>query len=265
MSFMRAVFHQPGPSRGARWLSILLPQDCQLCAAASGAALLCCGCLESLPRTGAACCPQCAMPSPAGEPCGTCLKRPPHFDATHAALRYAFPADRLVQSLKYNARLPVAVLLADLLLEHQRKTGATLPDAFIPMPLHPARLATRGYNQAVEIARHVARTLQRPLLTATAVRLRNTPPQADLPLERRHANLRGAFACHDDQGDNGDNGGNGGNGNNRHIAGLSVAVVDDVMTTGASLNELARVLKRAGAARVENWVAARTWLGEKHV
>lgn len=254
MSFMHTVFRpavRPArPAHAASLLSILLPQDCQLCAAASGAALLCRGCRDSLPRTGTACCPQCAMPSPAGETCGTCLKRPPHFDVTHAALRYAFPADRLIQSLKYNARLPVAVLLAELLLERQRKTGTPLPDAFIPMPLHPARLATRGYNQAVEIARHVARTLQRPMLTTTAVRLRNTPPQADLPLERRRANLRGAFACDDENGD---------------IAGLSVAIIDDVMTTGASLNELARVLRSAGAARVENWVAARTWLGEMHV
>lgn len=242
------AFRPSPPSRAARLLSILLPQDCQLCAAGSGATLLCRGCRDSLPRTGAACCPQCAMPSPAGETCGACLKRPPHFDVTHAALRYAFPADRLVQSLKYNARLPVAVLLAELLLEHQRKTGAPPPDTFIPMPLHPARLASRGFNQAVEIARHVARTLQRPMLAATALRLRDTPPQADLPLAHRRANLRGAFACPE------------------NIAGLSVAVIDDVMTTGTSLNELARVLKRAGAARVENWVAARTWLeGHEHV
>jgi len=249
MSFMpaefRSVFRSPRPSlpsRAAGLLSILLPQDCQLCAAASGAAMLCRGCRDSLPRTGATCCPRCAMPSPAGETCGACLKRPPHFDATHAALRYAFPADRLIQSLKYNARLPVAVLLAELLLEHRRTAATPLPDAFIPMPLHPARLATRGYNQAVEITRHIARALQRPMLATAAVRLRDTPPQAGLPLGRRRSNLRGAFACPE------------------NLAGLSVAVIDDVMTTGASLDELARILKRAGAARVENWVAARTWL-----
>lgn len=251
MYFMPAKFatdFRPShSSHVAGFLSVLLPQDCQLCAATCGAGLLCRGCHDSLPRTGAACCPQCAMPSAANEPCSACLRRPPHFDATHAALRYAFPADRLIQSLKYNARLPVAVLLAELLLEHLRTAGAPLPDALIPMPLHPARLATRGYNQAVEITRHIAHALQRPMLTTTAVRLRDTPPQAGLPMERRRANLRRAFAC-------------GGNGS---IAGLSVAVIDDVMTTGASLNELARVLKRAGAVRVENWVAARTWLEDQ--
>jgi len=249
MPFMPAEsasdFRPSHRSNAAGWLSILLPQDCQLCTAASGAALLCRGCRDSLPRSGAACCPQCAMPSAANTPCGACQRRPPHFDATHAALRYAFPANCLIQSLKYNARLPVAVLLAELLLEHQRTAGAPLPDAFVPMPLHPARLATRGYNQAVEITRHIARALQRPMLASTAVRLRDTPPQAGLPLERRRANLRHAFAC---------------DGRNDSIAGLSVVVIDDVMTTGASLNELARVLKRAGAARVENWIAARTWL-----
>ena len=237
---------QPLVSRAAGWLSALLPQDCQLCGTGSGAALLCQPCRSSLLRTGTACCPRCAMPSPSAEICGTCLKRPPHFDATHAALRYAFPADRLIQSLKYSARLPIATLLAGLILERLQDAPSTLsdalPDVIVPMPLHPARLAARGFNQAVEIARHVARAFQRPLLRDAAVRLRDTPPQADLPMARRRANLRGAFACHGD------------------VTGLSVLVIDDVMTTGASLNELARVLKRAGAARVENCIAARTWL-----
>jgi ComF family protein len=172
------------------------------------------------------------------------LKRGPHFDATHAALRYAFPADRLVQSLKYGACLPVAVLLARLLRESLPR--APQPDILMPMPLHRNRLAARGFNQALEIARRLApntpRDFQR-LDFQGLVRTRDTAPQADLPADLRHANVRNAFDCRLD------------------LEGLSVAVIDDVMTTGATLNEVARILKRAGAARVENWVVARTQTG----
>lgn len=115
------------------------------------------------------------------------------------------------------------------------------------MPLHRTRLAERGFNQALEIARRLARISNRPLRTKGIVRVRDTAHQADLPAARRPANVRGAFECRAD------------------LSGMTVAIVDDVMTTGASLNELARVLKCAGAVRVENWVAARTWPGEERM
>lgn len=226
-------------SAPGKMLPTLLAQDCQLCSAPSGRNLLCDACLRSLPRITAAC-PRCAMPSPAAALCGQCLKAPPHFDATLAALRYAFPADRLVLGLKYGGRLPLANLLADLLADIlSLRPGA--PHLLIPMPLHRTRLAERGFNQALEIARRLASVSGCPVRTDGIVRTRDTGSQSELPADRRRANVRGAFACRHD------------------LSGATVAIVDDVMTTGASLDELARVLKRAGAARVENWVAARTW------
>ena len=110
----------------------------------------------------------------------------------------------------------------------------------LPMPLHPKRLAERGFNQALEIARGVARNLGRPIAPRGVLRVKDTPPQTELPYEERAKNVRGAFLCKLD------------------LTGASVAVLDDVMTTGATLNELARALKRAGATRVENFVIART-------
>ena len=182
------------------------------------------------------------MPITTAGLCGQCLKTPPHFDATLAALRYAFPADQLILGLKYGARLPLAVLLGDLLGKRLSLRSAT-PDLMIPMPLHRARLSERGFNQALEISRRLVRISGVPVRTEGILRVRDTARQADLHATQRLANVRGAFDC------------------DVNLSGMTVAIVDDVMTTGASLNELARVLKRAGATRVENWVVARTWPG----
>ena len=210
-------------------------EDCLLCGAEGGPELLCPACIAELPAL-AESCPRCALPSPAGAVCGSCLNHPPHFDATLALWRYEFPCDRLVQALKYRARLALAGFFA--------RNLATRPipevDLIVPMPLHAKRLAERGFNQALEVARGLARHLGRPIEPRGVLRVKNTPPQTELPYEDRAKNVRGAFLCELD------------------LSGASVAVLDDVMTTGATLNELARVLKRAGATRVENLVIART-------
>ncbi len=206
-------------------------EDCLLCGGKSGPELLCAACIAELPALPRSC-PRCALPSPAGALCGSCLNHPPHFDATLALWRYEFPCDGLVQALKYRARLALAGFFARSL------ASRTIPEAdlIVPMPLHPRRLAERGFNQALEIARH----LGRPIAPRGVLRVKHTPPQTELPYEERAKNVRGAFLCKLD------------------LSGASVAVLDDVMTTGATLNELARALKRAGAARVENLVIART-------
>ncbi|MGB7541968.1 MAG: ComF family protein [Burkholderiales bacterium] len=216
---------------GRDWLG----QDCQLCGGPGGPGLICAGCADELPVLPAHC-PRCAMPSPGGSVCGECLRRPPAFDRTTALWRYEFPCDRLVQSLKYHARLALAGFFAGTL------ASKPLPrvDLIVPMPLHPRRLAARGFNQAVEIARLLSRLVAIPTESRRVWRVKDTMPQTDLPYEERAKNVRGAFACGPD------------------LSGRTVAIVDDVMTTGATLNELARILKRAGAARVENWVIART-------
>lgn len=216
-----------------------LPQRCELCAGTSGSELLCRGCARSLPRLGPAC-PVCALPNPGGEVCGQCLAGPPPFDATVAAFVYAFPVDRLMHAFKYHGRLALAEWGARAICAARGRWSDSLPQRLVAVPLAHERQRERGYNQAFEIARVLAREWRMPLLRGGVRRQRSAPPQAALPLDERAKNVRGAFACEVDLG------------------GLTVAVVDDVMTTGASLAELARTLKAAGAARVENWVVART-------
>jgi ComF family protein len=206
--------------------------SCFLCRGAA-ADLLCTPCDADLPRVAEPCCPRCALPSPRGEVCGRCLNEAPHYDATVAALSYEFPADVLVHALKFRGELALAGLLGGL-LSKQIQTGEI--DRVIAVPLSAARLRERGYNQSVEIARQLGAKLD----LALCVRERDTPAQMDLPYAERKRNVRGAFRC------------------TRSLAGARVAVVDDVMTTGATLNEVASVLKQAGAARVVNWVVART-------
>ncbi|OGA41558.1 MAG: hypothetical protein A3G28_01485 [Betaproteobacteria bacterium RIFCSPLOWO2_12_FULL_68_19] len=218
----------------ARLAALLFGGSCFLCrGAATG--VLCPACEADLPRLAPPLCPRCALASPRGETCGRCLAEAPHFDATVAALEYAFPADALVHALKFRGELALAPLLAALLRE--RIPAQERIDCVIPVPLSRQRLKERGYNQAVEIARHIGRGR---LLVSACERSRDTAPQLDLPLEQRRRNVRGAFSC------------------STSLEGLVIAVVDDVMTTGATLDEMARTLKGAGAARVVNWVLART-------
>ncbi|HEY7674549.1 MAG TPA: ComF family protein [Burkholderiales bacterium] len=212
-------------------------RDCLLCGAQADGEFFCGGCATTLPGLTERC-PQCALPTPGSAVCGNCLGRPPHFDRTTALWRYEFPCDRLVQALKYRGRLAVAQCFA------RRLAAEQLPRAhlLLPMPLHPRRLRARGFNQALEIARRLARFTGMQVEARGALRAKNTRPQTELPYDERAKNVRGAFACRLD------------------LSGKVVGVVDDVMTTGATLNELARVLKEAGAARVENIVVARTVL-----
>ncbi|HEX3632626.1 MAG TPA: ComF family protein [Casimicrobiaceae bacterium] len=216
-----------------------LPQRCELCAASSGDDLICEACTRDLPRIGAAC-PVCALPAPAAQVCGSCLADPPAFDATIAAFAYAFPVDRLIHAFKYQGRLALAEWSAGAILAERLRLGRADPDRLVALPLSVERQRERGYNQAAEIARLVAARCRVPLLSAGVRRIRAAPPQAMLPWGARERNVRGAFACDVD------------------LAGLRVAIVDDVMTTGASLSELARTLRGAGATGVENWIVART-------
>lgn len=214
---------------------MLLPRRCLLCGAHAAAAL-CPGCRADLPVLGASGCPVCALPLAVPAPaCGSCLNVPPAFDATHAALRYTYPVDHLVHSLKFGHRLASADFFAAMLLAGPPPDG----EVIVPVPLSPQRLRERGFNQAIEIARPLARALHLPLLLDSVVRVRETLPQSSLPWSERHRNLRHAFECGTD------------------FSGKSVIVVDDVMTSGATLASLARVLKDHGAIRVTNLVAAR--------
>ena len=204
----------------------------------AGAGHLCPACLSDLPWHTQPQCPQCATPTPLGQTCGACLSHPPAFDRTLAALGYAFPLDRLIPRLKYHSRLAIAPALGECLA--RAVEGAPAPDRLIAMPLHAKRVRERGFNHATEIAREVSKRLGLPLDTVSCQRIRDTPPQMGLKHDARRRNLRGAFACSGD------------------VRGQRIALIDDVMTTGTSLDELAATLKRAGACEVTCWVAART-------
>jgi ComF family protein len=216
----------------------IVPRACLLCGAPAGAAQLCSGCRADLPWHTQPRCPQCALPTPGGQLCGACLKHPPAFGRTHAALAYAFPLDRMIPRLKYHGQLAIAPALGACLAHAVE--DAPRPDRLIAMPLHPQRIRERGFNHASEIAREVARRLGLPLDAASCRRIRDTPPQMSLKHDERRRNVRGAFACTGD------------------VEGQRIALVDDVMTTGTSLDELAATLKRAGASEVSCWVVART-------
>ena len=228
-------------------LRALLPWSCALCQARCEAAL-CAGCAVAycsarLPR-----CPRCANPCAAADAmraCGACQASCPAYDATIAAVDYAAPLDQLVLQLKFGAALAVAPWLADTLRQAMLSgTRAPLPNLICPVPLSAARLRERGYNQALEIARPLARSLGLPLHARLAIRAIDTPAQSGVSMAARKRNLRHAFVVAPEAV--------------ALLRGQHVGVVDDVMTSGHTLDELAATLKRFGAARVTNLVFART-------
>jgi ComF family protein len=197
---------------------------------------LCIPCTASLPRLPADRCRICALPLTSGTVCGGCIQHPPAYDSVSAPFAYAFPVDSLIHGLKYGGNLSIAPLLADAL------AGISPPrvDALIPLPLAPGRLRERGFNQAQELARIAGGKLGIRVMPHACRKVADTPPQAALPWKERAGNIRGTFVCDAD------------------LRGMRVAIVDDVMTTGATLNELARNVKRAGAVHVSGWIVART-------
>ena len=185
-------------------------------------------------------CPGCALPSPAGARCGRCLAHPPAFDAAVAAGPYAFPLDRLIMRLKYGGALDAVAPLGARLADAVRAADALRRvDALVAMPLSRERQRERGHNQAGEIARVLARSTGLPRIDALR-RIAHGPPQASLPWRERARNARRAFEARG------------------RVDGARIALVDDVMTTGSTAAAAAATLKRAGAARVEAWVVART-------
>ncbi len=218
----------------------LWPPRCLLCGETGAQGRdLCRGCTAALPWNRNACL-RCALPLPAAAAaCGDCLRRPPPLYESHAALVYGFPVDRLLPRLKFHADLACGRLLSQLMID----AFAALPraEALIPLPLHRARLRSRGYDQALELARPLSRAFGIPMLDGVLTRMRATAPQSRLDADARRRNLRGAFAVA-----------------RGTTLPAHVTLIDDVMTTGATLNAAAKVLRRAGTLRVDAWVCART-------
>lgn len=219
----------------------LITPTCLLCLEPGQAPALdlCAGCEADLPRTGRGCA-ICATPvaGPAIA-CSGCLARRPAFDAVLAPYRYEFPLVELVHRLKYGGQVAIARILGTLLARRIAERGPPAVDAIIPVPLHAAREAKRGYNQAGEIARFAGEILSLPVARNLATRVRATEEQAALPAIVRRINVSGAFAARD------------------AMMPPAIAIVDDVLTTGSTVDALARELKRAGCRRVEVWAVAR--------
>ena len=215
---------------------------CALCTAAhDGEFAVCADCIADLPRPPVGKqCPICAEIESGGAICGRCLQSPPHFDATVAAFIYAFPMDRLVLKLKYGGGWPLAPTMAKLFHSALINFNSPMPDLIAPLPLHPSRERERGFNQSLEIARPLAKRLKIPMDASALIRVRAGLSQASQPnWKARKRNVKGAYQAA------------------KKFDGMTVALLDDVMTSGSTLNEAARALKKAGANRVINWVIAR--------
>ncbi|MES2858457.1 MAG: ComF family protein [Pseudomonadota bacterium] len=198
---------------------------------------LCAACSAALPWQGPACL-RCALPLPRSETCGSCQQRPPLLTETHAVFDYAFPLDRLLPRLKFHGDLAAGRVLAQAMAACC--AGLARPDAIVPVPLHRARLRRRGYDQARELAAPLAHALHLPLLDHALHRQRTTSAQSLLDAAARQRNLRGAFEVVD-----------------ARALPAHVVLVDDVMTTGATLHAAARTLLASGVQRVDAWVCAR--------
>ena len=215
-----------------------LPQRCVLCDASSAEAQICAACDADLPYASSARCLVCAVPLPQAEICGECLRTPPVFNSAQAVFDYAYPVDGLLAAYKFSGQLSLASLFAQKIVT--RLDCESLPDVIFPMPLHPTRLKQRGFNQALEIARDVGRKLSIAVDSVGCERVRATPAQVGLTREERLKNMRGAFHCAN------------------NFAGKRIAIIDDVMTSGASANALSKQLRELGAAEIQLWLVART-------
>lgn len=201
---------------------------------------VCRPCLNELPWHPKNSCSRCGLSSD-GNLCGSCINSTPDFDVTKAIFLYAYPIDAMMLRYKYGNSLNLGDTFGEFLAEkiNAENSFANI-DLVIPMPMHLQRLKERGFNQALEIAKVLCKNHKEKLDYKSVIRQTLTPPQASLPLKERVKNIKGAFKV------------------NANLAGKRIAIVDDVMTTGASLNELAKTLKKAGASHVECWVIART-------
>ncbi|MES2101797.1 MAG: ComF family protein [Pseudomonadota bacterium] len=222
-----------------------LPSLCAVCRG-WGAQRICGDCVQrfalALPR-----CRRCALQVPAGvEVCGACLTDPPPYTCTLAAVDYDHPWDGLITHFKFHAALDLASALAERMLAARAEAMASTqaPALLVPIPLSDARLRERGYNQAWELTKRLGAALHCPIDAALLLRVKDTPHQLAFPPEQRAGNVRAAFAVEPKR--------------RAELQGRSVTLVDDVMTTGATVAEATRTLLQAGAREVNVWVVART-------
>lgn len=223
---------------------ILLPGCCLLCGKLSGKLQdLCPACKSRLPLNDHHC-RSCAQPLPlsttGGSLCGRCQRNNPLFDHCFAPFRYQDELTSLHHNFKFHHKLAAGRLMAELMCEQLEVPSRNLPQLLIPVPLHGRRLRERGFNQAQELARILSARLSIPIDSHSLCRTRNTTAQSGLPKKERQKNIRNAFAL------------------TAKVASPHVAIIDDVMTTGLTVNEIAKILRASGVSEIEIWVFART-------
>ena len=222
-------------------------RHCVLCSAKSDTEFdLCAACCQEI-QSESSVCRCCASPISTtvstrdkdGKLCGSCVQNLPPYTSVYRFADYVPPLDRIIQDLKFNQKLHYAQLLGHLMAKDIRAREIELPDILMPVPLHSRRLKQRGFNQALEIGRPLGKYLGLPVDIHSCIRSRPTPEQSGLPAKQRKTNIKGAFQVRN------------------KIQGKHIAILDDVMTTGSTVNELTQVLKSHGATRVDVWVCAR--------
>lgn len=217
-----------------------LPSICVLCHQFhQGQFAVCAPCIAFMNPLGIAC-QHCAYPLADNHYllCGHCIKKPPHFDNTFITYRFEEPLRSLLHQFKYHSGLYLASFLSHLIFQSIHKQSV-MPQCLIPVPMHPQRIKLRGFNQAAVLTQNLAKKLKLPYDLSSCQKIINTEPQASLDKTERQKNLRHAFRC-------------------KEMPYQHIALIDDLLTTGSTVNELARVLKKAGVQRVDVWCCART-------
>jgi ComF family protein len=228
-----------------RWLrnaQVLWPSTCVLCRSTAQPLLdICMPCAVDLPANPSAC-PRCALPlqhTHASTLCGRCQRHSPKFDVSVVPYRYAYPIDHLIQRLKFGNQVSCGRVCGTLFANAWLARRAQKPEIILPVPLGTRRYRMRGYNQAHELARAISRGIKVPVRTDLLERVRETTEQLGLKRKERRRNVRGAFEL------------------TAELTAKRIAIIDDVVTTGSTVNEIARVLRRAGAQHIEVWAIAR--------
>jgi ComF family protein len=217
--------------------SKLFPIPCLLCGLPANRQALCDDCINGLPRLGPAC-RRCASPLDSAEVCGRCLQRPPVQDRSFSLLRYQQSARRCITAFKYQQQIQLSRLFTQMMAAELSQRD-DLPQSLIPIPLHARRIRQRGYNQSAELSRSLSNILGIAHQPDLLSRVRNTKPQSMLSFQQRRSNMRQAFQCR------------------AHAVPAHIAIIDDVMTSGHTCSEAAKVLKAQGAEIIEVWTIAR--------
>jgi len=222
----------------------LFPPICLLCSSTDTNEMdICNPCMDDLSHN-INCCRICALPlsqhSPDSPICGNCLRQPPPFDNCHAIFAYSYPISNLISGFKFSGKLENGRLLAQLLIRSIEANRLPLPELILPVPLHRSRLRERGFNQALELALPLGRHFGIPVDIHRCKRTRATEAQSNLHKRERQKNIRGAFSL------------------KHKLEHSHVAILDDVVTTGSTITELARTLKSSGVSQVDIWALART-------